>query len=130
MQTPTHGAPAQTVAAPIAVAAQTDNSQPAVPIAGVAFEITSKAHRAETNSISASIRLISAASMGCLDVDRDGNVITHMVADRTDTLDLLREDTAGLERALQDAGLKTSDNSLQFSLRDQQGQSATAQRRR
>jgi chemotaxis protein MotD len=55
-----------------------------------------------------------------LDVDRDGNVITHMVADRTDTLDLLRKDTSGLERALQDAGLKTSDNSLQFSLRDQQ----------
>ena len=42
-----------------------------------------------------------------------------MVADRTDTLDMLRKDTAGLERALQDAGLKTSDNSLQFSLRDQ-----------
>jgi flagellar hook-length control protein FliK len=28
-------------------------------------------------------------------------------------------DAAGLERALQDAGLKTTDNGLQFSLRDQ-----------
>jgi len=54
-----------------------------------------------------------------VNVDRDGNVTTHMVADRPDTLDLLRRDTQGLERALQDAGLKTSDNSLQFSLRDQ-----------
>ncbi len=54
-----------------------------------------------------------------VNVDRDGNVTTHMVADRRDTLDLLRRDTQGLERALQDAGLKTSDNSLQFSLRDQ-----------
>ena len=54
-----------------------------------------------------------------VNVDRDGNITTHMVADRPDTLDLLRRDTQGLERALQDAGLKTSDNSLQFSLRDQ-----------
>jgi chemotaxis protein MotD len=54
-----------------------------------------------------------------LDVDKDGNVISHMVADRTDTLDLLRRDSSGLERALQDAGLKTSNNSLQFSLNDQ-----------
>ena len=42
-----------------------------------------------------------------------------MVADRTDTLDMLRRDGAGLERALQDAGLKTADNGMQFSLRDQ-----------
>ena len=42
-----------------------------------------------------------------------------MIADRSDTLDLLRRDASGLERALQDAGLKTADNSLQFSLRDQ-----------
>jgi flagellar hook-length control protein FliK len=32
---------------------------------------------------------------------------------------VLRRDAHQLERALQDAGLKTSDNSLQFSLRDQ-----------
>ncbi len=54
-----------------------------------------------------------------LDVDRDGNVTSRLIADRHDTLDLLRRDSAGLERALQDAGLKTSDNGLQFSLRDQ-----------
>ena len=44
---------------------------------------------------------------------------SRLIADRSDTLDLLRRDAAGLERALQDAGLKTADNSLQFSLRDQ-----------
>ena len=37
--------------------------------------------------------------------------------ERADTLDLLKRDSASLERALQDAGLKTSDNALQFSLR-------------
>ena len=90
-----------------------------MPISGVAFEITNKALAGKGQF---DIRL-DPPDLGRihvrLDVDRDGNVITHMVADRTDTLDMLRKDTAGLERALQDAGLKTSDNSLQFSLRDQ-----------
>ena len=49
------------------------------------------------------------------------------MADRQDTLDLLRRDAPQFERALQDAGLKTGDNAMQFSLRDQtaghQGQS-------
>jgi chemotaxis protein MotD len=31
----------------------------------------------------------------------------------------LRRDASGLDRALQDAGLKTSNNGLQFQLRDQ-----------
>lgn len=42
-----------------------------------------------------------------------------MTVDRPDTFNLLRRDAAGLERALQDAGLKTANNGLQFSLRDQ-----------
>src|SRR5262249_45682876 len=54
-----------------------------------------------------------------LDVDRDGTVTSRLTVDRADTYDLLRRDAAGLERALQDAGLKTADNGLQFSLRDQ-----------
>src|SRR6185437_16673357 len=52
-------------------------------------------------------------------VDRDGRITSHLIADRSDTLDLLRRDGAGLERALQDAGLKTAGDGLQFSLRDQ-----------
>ncbi len=75
--------------------------------------------RAKTGSRSAWIRLSSAEFEVRLDVDRDGNVTSRMTVDRADTLDLLRRDASGLERALQDAGLKTADNSLQFSLRDQ-----------
>src|SRR5262249_26461307 len=56
-----------------------------------------------------------------LDVDKDGHVTSRLIADRSDTLDLLRRDPTGLERALQDAGLKTSDSGVQFSLRDQTG---------
>lgn len=54
-----------------------------------------------------------------LDVDRDGNVTSRLVIERADTYDLLRRDQSTLERALQQAGLKTSDNSLEFQLRDQ-----------
>ena len=53
-----------------------------------------------------------------LDVDRNGEISSRLVVDRPDTLDLLRRDAPSLERALQDAGLKTANNGLQFSLRD------------
>lgn len=56
-----------------------------------------------------------------LKVDRDGQVSSHLIADRADTLSLLQRDQTGLQRALQDAGLKTSGDGLQFSLRDQNG---------
>jgi chemotaxis protein MotD len=54
-----------------------------------------------------------------LNVDKQGNVTSHLVVERSSTLDLLRRDAPQLERALQDAGLKTGGDGLQFSLRDQ-----------
>lgn len=54
-----------------------------------------------------------------LDIDRSGQVTSRLLVERAETLDVLRRDAHQLERALQDAGLKTSDNALQFSLRDQ-----------
>ncbi|MES1155314.1 MAG: flagellar hook-length control protein FliK, partial [Pseudorhodoplanes sp.] len=48
-----------------------------------------------------------------------GHVTSRLLAERPETLDLLRRDAHQLERSLQDAGLKTSDNAMQFSLRDQ-----------
>jgi chemotaxis protein MotD len=91
----------------------------AVPLAGVAIQIASMV-QAGTNHFE--IRL-DPPELGRIEVhlavDRDGHTTTSLIADRSDTLDLLRRDASGLERALQDAGLKTADNSLQFSLRDQ-----------
>lgn len=49
-----------------------------------------------------------------------------VIADKADTFDMLQKDSRNLERALQDAGLKTQDNSLQFSLRDGGGQQFSA----
>jgi hypothetical protein len=113
-------APATTATTQAAAAPQA-NMPPvvAVPLAGVGFEITTKAAAGKNNI---EIRL-DPPELGRievrLNVDRDGNVSSILIADRQDTLDLLKRDSSGLERALQDAGLKTSDSGMQFSLRDQ-----------
>jgi flagellar hook-length control protein FliK len=91
----------------------------AVPLSGIAVEIAAQA-RAGNNRFE--IRL-DPPELGRidvrLDVDREGNVKSRLVIERSDTYDLLRRDASTLERALQQAGLKTSDNGLEFTLRDQ-----------
>lgn len=109
---------------PISVSLQTSASaatnQP-VPLqaAALAVEIAS---RAKDGSRQFDIRL-DPPELGRidvkLDVDKSGQVNTHLTVDRPETLDLLRRDSQGLERALQQAGLKTSDGGLEFSLRQQ-----------
>jgi flagellar hook-length control protein FliK len=57
----------------------------------------------------------------------DDNTVTGtVVADSKATLEMLSKDVGGLQRALQDAGLRVDDNSLQFALRGD-GQNAFAQ---
>jgi flagellar hook-length control protein FliK len=111
-------------AATTSAATPTPNTQPMpqgapVPIAGLAVEIAARAHAGKNNF---AIRL-DPPELGRIEVklsvDRQGQVTSHLIADRSDTLDLLRRDASGLTRALQDAGLKTAGDGLQFSLRDQ-----------
>ena len=94
-------------------------STASVPIAGLAVAI---AARAQAGSNQFDIRL-DPPELGRidvrLDVDRDGQVTTHVAADRADTLALLQSQQPQLEQALEQAGLKTADNGLQFTLRDQ-----------
>ena len=97
---------------------ETPQAGPAVPVAGLAVEIAAQM-RAGKNRFE--IRL-DPPELGRidvrLDVDKDGNVTSRMMVERSDTLDLLRRDAHQLERALNQAGLKTADNALEFSLRD------------
>jgi flagellar hook-length control protein FliK len=90
-----------------------------VPVAGLAVEI---AARAQAGRNRFEIRL-DPPELGRidvrLDVDSSGNVTSRLVVERADTLEVLRRNAPELQRALQDAGLKTSDNGLQFTLRDQ-----------
>jgi flagellar hook-length control protein FliK len=105
---------AQTASAPTG-----DATEPAVPIAGLPVEIAARAQAGQNRF---EIRL-DPPDLGRidvrLDIDGSGQVTSRLVVERADTLEHLRRDAAGLERALQDAGLKTGENGLQFSLRDQ-----------
>jgi len=64
---------------------------------------------------------LKPASLGAiqvkLDVTHDGHITAVISADRSDTLNMLRQDASGLEQALRDAGLKADSNSLSFNLR-------------
>ncbi|MBV8792049.1 MAG: flagellar hook-length control protein FliK, partial [Pseudolabrys sp.] len=109
----------QTTAAATPAQSAVQAASKPVPLDGVAVEIAAKAnegtHRFEIRLDPPELGRIEVR----LDVDKTGQVVSHITADRGDTLDLLRRDSADLQRALQDAGLKTGDNGLQFSLRDQ-----------
>lgn len=105
-----------------AVPVPTSNSALAdasVPLNGLAADI---AVRAAAGNSRFEIRL-DPAELGRidvrLDVDKHGNVTSHLTVERPATLDMLRNDAPRLQQALEDAGLKTGDSGLQFSLRDQ-----------
>jgi flagellar hook-length control protein FliK len=115
-----HANAAAAAVAPAAANASAQTQAALVPVAGLAVEIATQAHAGKNHF---EIRL-DPPELGRIDVrlhvDRDGNVSSRLVVDRADTLDLLKRDAQSLERALQQAGLKTSDNALEFSLRQQQ----------
>ena len=91
----------------------------AVPLSGVAMEIAASAKSGKT---SFEIRL-DPADLGRIDVridvDRSGQVTSHLTVEKPETLSMLRQDAPQLQRALDDAGFKTDAGGLQFSLRDQ-----------
>ena len=99
------------------------NAAAAIPLSGVAVEIATQASAGKQHF---EIRL-DPAELGRidvkLDIDSDGNTTTRLVVERTETLELLKRDASQLERALQQAGLKTSDNAMEFTLRQQFAQS-------
>lgn len=99
-----------------------------VPLNGLAVEI---ATRNQGGASSFAIRL-DPADLGRidvrLDVDNQGRVTSHLTVEKPETLALLRQDAPQLQRALNDAGLKTSDNALQFSLGDQASAQQNADR--
>jgi flagellar hook-length control protein FliK len=102
-------------AASLSVAA----GNPLVPLSGLAFEIAASARSGKS---SFEIRL-DPADLGRvdvrIDVDRTGQVTSHLRVEKPETLSMLRQDAPQLQRALDDAGFKTGDGGLQFSLRDQ-----------
>ena len=94
----------------------------AVPLSGLAVEIAASANSGKTRF---EIRL-DPAELGRIDVridvDRHGQVTSHLTVERPETLSMLRQDADQLQRALDNAGLSTGNGGLQFSLRDQSSQ--------
>jgi flagellar hook-length control protein FliK len=94
----------------------------AVPLSGLAIEIAASAKSGKSRF---EIRL-DPADLGRIDVridvDRNGQVTSHLTVERPETLSMLRQDANQLQRALDNAGLSTGNNGLQFSLRDQSSQ--------
>jgi flagellar hook-length control protein FliK len=91
----------------------------AVPVSGLAVEIAASVKSVKTRF---EIRL-DPADLGRIDVridvDRNGQVTSHLTVEKPETLSMLQQDAPQLQRALDDAGLKTGSGGLQFSLRDQ-----------
>ena len=75
---------------------------------------------------------LNPASLGRVEVRmeiaKDGQLSAVILAEKPETLDMLRNDVRGLERALQDAGLKTDTGSLNFGLKSQNTNTAQADR--
>ena len=107
------------VQAPAASPGPASPPTPHVPVSALAVHI---AHQANNGAKRFDIRL-DPPELGRievrLDVSRKGQVMTHLVVERAETLDLLQRDARQLERALQDAGLNTSEDGMKFSLKDQ-----------
>ena len=115
----------QTTASAAPAAAQltaTAATGAAVPLSGLAMEIAASANSGKTRF---EIRL-DPAELGRIDVridvDRHGQVTSHLTVERPETLSMLRQDANQLQRALDNAGLSTGNSGLQFSLRDQSSQ--------
>ncbi len=89
----------------------------AVPLNELAVEIATRAGKGERRF---DIRL-DPPELGRIDVrleiDSKGNTTTKLIVERAETLDMLQRDARGLEKALQNAGLKLDAGGLEFSLR-------------
>ena len=122
LQIPTTFQPQAPATAPTLSAANltaTPATGAAVPLSGLAVEIAASARSGKTRF---DVRL-DPADLGRIDVridvDRNGQVISHLRVEKPETLTMLQQDAPQLRQALDDAGLKTGNSGLQFSLRDQ-----------
>lgn len=118
------------VAAEAAARAAQQQSLPATAIPQIASEIASKVKRGASRF---EIRL-DPPELGRIDVridiDKDGRVTSRLMVEKTETLDLLKADQRALERALHDAGFKSDQNALSFSLKDDRGGQAKFEEQR
>ncbi|MBK1670168.1 hypothetical protein CKO28_19220 [Rhodovibrio sodomensis] len=103
-------------------ASPTGASGPPAPTAPPAEQVAVQIQRAAAQGQSRVQIRLNPAELGRIDVKLelgdDGHVRAVLAVDKPETLDLMQRDARALERALQAAGLKTDQGSLNFNLRD------------
>ncbi|HLI21459.1 MAG TPA: flagellar hook-length control protein FliK [Stellaceae bacterium] len=108
--------------APISTPAQIDaavhTAAPYVPVGEQVALNLKQALAADNNEIRIQLK---PASLGTIDVKlnltQDGRVSAVISADRSDTLNMLKQDSGSLQQSLRDAGLNADSSSLSFNLR-------------
>ena len=97
------------------------------PTQSVAIQIAAKA---QNGAQQFEIRL-NPPELGRVDVrlefTKEGQVTTHLIVERPETLDMLSKDARQLEKALSEAGVDIENDGLTFSLQDQESQGSTPQ---
>lgn len=103
---------------PAPVPAQNPSAPPQPPVAEQVSVQISKAVKAGVDRIDIQLRPKELGRVDVrLELAGDGRVSASVTVDNRETLEMLKTDARGLERALDDAGLKADSNSLSFNLR-------------
>jgi flagellar hook-length control protein FliK len=109
--------PNQPQTAPIQVDAAAHTAAPYVPVGEQIALNLKQAIAADNNEIRIQLK---PASLGTIDVKlnvgQDGRINAVISADRSDTLNMLKQDAGTLQQALKDAGLNADSSSLSFNL--------------
>lgn len=115
--------PLEAAVGPEATTVKSPAAEPAQPQARqVAVQIT-RAVREGTDRIQVQLKPATLGTISIeLEVGHDNRIIAIIAAERAETLEILQRDARSLERALNEAGLKTDSGSLSFDLRGEGGQ--------
>jgi len=104
--------------APVQVDAAVHTAAPYVPVGEQVALNLKQAVAADNNEIRITLK---PASLGTIDVKlnvgQDGRINAVISADRSDTLNMLKQDAGTLQQSLRDAGLNADSSSLSFNLR-------------
>lgn len=110
--------PSDTSAAPAQVDAATHTAAPYVPIGEQVALNVKQALASDNNEIRIQLK---PESLGTIDVKlnltHDGRLSAVISADRSDTLNMLKQDSGALQQSLRDAGINADSSSLSFNLR-------------
>ncbi len=104
--------------APVQADAAVHTAAPYVPVGEQVALNLKQAIAADNNEIRITLK---PASLGTIDVKlnvgQDGRINAVISADRSDTLNMLKQDAGTLQQSLRDAGLNADSSSLSFNLR-------------